>query len=148
LLAACSDTADVLSFVNWSAGGRAFPQNQTAIDLTLTGFTSAYAHYTGVFPTFRVNSYQLMHSGLPALYVRLGDDFSDYTLLLGGDPFPMDVSVIANGGQAEILSRDSPTEIEIRLPGHKASATGFVFARVFTSESRFSNAVPIEIRKD
>jgi hypothetical protein len=148
LLAACSDTANVLSFVNWSAGGKAYPQNQTAIDLMLTGFTSAYAHYTGVFPTFRINSYQLLHNGSPAPYVRVGDDFGDYSLVLSGDSFPPDVTVIANNERAEIVSRGSATEIEIRLPGRKADAQGFGFARVFAAESQFSNAVPIEIRRD
>ena len=58
-------------------GGKAYPQNQTAIDLTLTGFTSAYASYAGVFlPALRINSYQLFHNGVPANYIRVGEDFT------------------------------------------------------------------------
>jgi len=148
LLAACSDTGDVLSFVNWSAGGKAYPQNQTAIDLTLTGFTSAYAHYTGVFPTLRINAYQLLHNGEPANYVRIGENLNEFTLLLSGEPFPPDVTVFASGEQAEILSRASPTEIEIRLPTRRADAPGFIVARVTSPDSRFSNSVPVEIRRE
>ena len=152
LLGACSDLGNVLSFVNWSAAGKAYPQDQTAIDLTLTGFTSAYAHYTGVFPTLRVNSYQLFHNGVPADYVRVGEDFSEFTFILSGEPFPAEITVFANGIQAEILSRASATEIEIRLPAHIADAPGFSFVRVVSSasdsSSRFTNAVPIEIRSE
>jgi hypothetical protein len=152
LLAACSDTGDVLSFVNWSAAGKAYPQNQTAIDLTLTEFTSAYASYTGVFPTLRINSYQLLHQGVPANYVRVGEDFNEFTLLLTGEPFPPEVNVFVIGGQAaeqaEILSRASPTEIEIRLPARIADATGFSRVRVTSPDSRFSNSVPVEIRRE
>jgi hypothetical protein len=148
LLAACSDLGNVLLFVNWSAAGKAYPQDQTAIDLTLTGFTSAYAHYTGVFPTFRVNSYQLLHNGVPADYVRVGEDFGEFTFLMSGEPFPAEITVFAIDRQAEIISRASATEIEIRLPAGMAHAPGFSSVRVFTSESRFSNAVPIEIRSE
>ena len=150
LLAACSDLGNVLSFVNWSAAGKAYPQDQTAIDLTLTGFTSAYAHYTGVFPTLRVNSYQLLHNGVPADYVRVGEDFSEFTFRLSGEPFPAEITVFAIGRQAEILSRASATEIEIRLPAGIADAPGFSSVRVVASDSssRFANAVPIEIRRE
>lgn len=148
LLAACSDTGDVLSFVNWLAGGKVYPQNQTAIDLTLNGFTGAYASYTGVFPTLRINSYQLLHNGVPANYVRIGENFNEFTLLLSGEPFPLDVTVFVNGEQAEILSRASSTEIEIRLPARIADATGYSFVRVTSPDSRFSNSVPIEIRRE
>jgi hypothetical protein len=150
-LAACLQLGVVLYFVNWSAGGKAYPQNQTAIDLTLTGFTSAYAHYTGVFPTLRINSYQLLHNGVQANYVRVGEDFNEFTLLLTGEPFPPEVNVFVIGGQAEqaeILSRASPTEIEIRLPPRRAVAPGFSFVRVTSPDSRFSNSVPIEIRRE
>lgn len=148
VLAACSDTADVLSFVNWSAGGKAYPQNQTAIDLTLTGFTSAYASYTGLLPTLRINSYQLLHNGVPANYVLIGENFNEFNFLMSGEPFPTEVTVFAIGEQAEILSRASPTEIEIRLPARVAYAAGFSFVRVTSPDSRFSNAAPIEIRRE
>jgi hypothetical protein len=150
-LAACSDLGVVLSFVNWSAAGKAYPQDQTAIDLTLTGFTSAYAHYTGVFPTLRINSYQLLHKGVPANYVRIGENFNEFTILLSGEPFPVEVTVFVIGRlaeQAEILSRASPTEIEVRLPARIADAPGFSFVRVTSPDSRFSNSVPIEIRRE
>lgn len=149
-LAACSDLGVVLYFANWSAGGKAYPQDQTAIDLTLTDFTSAYAHYGGVFSTLRIDSYRLLHHGLPANYVRVGENFNEYTFLLSGEPFPAEVNVFVIGGQAEqaeILSRPSPTEIEIRLPARIADATGFSLVRVTSPDSRFSNAVPIEIRR-
>ena len=148
LLAACFVTGNVVSFVNWSAAGKAYPRDQTAIELTLTGFTSAYAHYTGVFPTFRVNSYQLLHNGVAADYVRVGEDFGEFTFFMSGEPFPAEITVFAIDRQAEILSRPSATEIEIRLPSRKADAPGFSAVRVFASESRFSNAVPIEIRRE
>lgn len=147
LLAACSDTANVLTFVNWSAAGKAYPLGQTAIDLTPTSFTSAYAHYTGVLPTLRVDSYALLHNGTVVDYVRVGENFGEFTLLLTGEPLPAEITVFANGGQAEILNRPSVTEIEIRLRTGIAEATGFTFVRVFASDSRFSNAVPIEIRR-
>ena len=72
-------------------------------------------------------------------------------LLLTGEPFSPENSVFVIGGkaeQAEILSRPSPTEIEIRLPARIADATGFSRVRVTSPDSRFSNSVPIEIRRE
>jgi hypothetical protein len=148
LLAACSDLGVVLYFVNWSAGGKVYLPNQTAIDLTLNKFTSAYASHTGVFPTLRINSYQLRRNGEPVDYVGVGENFNEFTLSLSGELFPTEVDVFVNGEPAEILSRASATEIEIRLPARRAAAPGFSFVRVTSPDSRFSNAVPIEIRKD
>ena len=50
--------------------------------------------------------------------------------------------------QAEILSRASPTEIEVRLPARIANAPGFIVVRVTSPDSRFSNSVPIESRRE
>lgn len=147
-LAACFDVGVVVYFRNWSAGGKAYPQDQTALDLTPTGFTSAYAHYGGVFPTLRINSYQLLRNGVLRNYVRVGENLNEFTFLLTGEPFPPDVTVFANGEPAAILSRASPTEIEIRLPARIADAPGFSLVLVTSPDSRFSNAVPIEIRRD
>jgi hypothetical protein len=146
-LPACSDLGVVLYFVNWSAGGKVYPADQTTIDLPLNRFTSAYASYTGVFPTLRIDSYQLRRNGEPVDYVRVGENFNEFTLLLRGEPLPPEVTVSANGEQAEILSRASPTEIEVRLAAHRADAPGFSFVRVTSPDFRFSNAVPIEIRR-
>lgn len=147
LLAACSDTGNVLTFVNWSAAGKAYPQGQTAIDLTPTSFTSAYAHYTGVLPTLRVESYELLHNGVIVDYVRVGENFGEFTFLLTGEAFPPEITVFANGCQTDILNRPSAAEIEIRLPSKVAEAPGFSLVRVVAADSRFSNAVPIEIRR-
>jgi len=71
--------------------------------------------------------------------------------LLTGEPLPpaVDVFVIAEQEeQAEILSRASPTEIEIRLPPRRANAPGFILVRVTSPDSRFSNSVSVEIRRE
>jgi hypothetical protein len=150
-LPACSDLGVVLHFANWSAGGKAYPQNQTAIDLTLAGFTSAYAHYTGVVPTLRINTYHLLHKGIPANYIRVGEEFNEFTLVLTGESFPPGVTVFvinAQAEQAEILGRSNATDIEIRLPPRLAAAPGFTIVRMTSPDSRFSNSVPIEIRRE
>jgi hypothetical protein len=148
LLAACSDLGNVLTFLNWCAAGKAYPRDQNAIELTVTEFTSAYASYGGIFPNLRIDSYQLLRNGVQAAYIRVGEDFGEFTFLLKGEPFPPVVDVFMNGEPAQILSRAIPTEIEIRLPTRKADAPGFSFVRVTSPDSRFSNAAPIEIRKD
>lgn len=82
-------------------------------------------------------------------YVRIGEDFNEFTLLLTSEPFPSEVNVFAIGEkaeQAEILTRASPTEIQIRLPTGRADAPGF--SLVTSPDSRFSNSVPIEIRRE
>ena len=150
-LPACSDLGVVLYFANWSAGGKVYPQNQMAIDLAPTEFTSAYAHYGGGFPTLRINSYQLLLNGVQRSYVRVGEDLNEFTFLLTGEPFPPGINVFVIGEQAEqaeILRRASPAEIEIRLPPRRADTPGFRLVRVTSFDSRFSNAVPIEIRRE
>lgn len=147
-LASCGNLGVVLYFFNWSAGGIAYPENQTAIDLTLNDFTIAVAHYKGVPPTLRVNSYQLLRDGEPAKYVLVGEDFNAYTMQLGGDSFPPEITVFVDGKPAEILSRASASEITLRLPARKAVAPGLIYVLVTSPDSAFSNSVPIEIRKE
>lgn len=145
-LAACSDLGVVIFFANWSAAGKVYPQGQTSIELTLDKFISAYASYTGVFPTLRINTYQLRRNGEPVDYVRVGENVTEFTVYLSSEPLPPEIAVFVNGQRAEVISRPSPTEIEIRLPTLKADAPGYFFVRVTLPDSRFSNAVPIEIR--
>ena len=81
-------------------------------------------------------------------YVRVGENFGDFTFLLSGEAFPAEITVFVIDRQAEILDRPSATEIEIRLPARVADAPGFSLVRVVAPDSRFSNAVPIEIRRE
>jgi len=158
----CFEADTGLYFLNWAAGGKVYPQNQTAIDLTLGGFTSAYASYTGgiSLPTLRINSYQLRRNGEPVDYVPVGENLNEFTFLVSGEPFPpeatvsffppvlsspADYNLLLNGVPAEIFSRADPTQIEVRLPAFVTNAPAFGFVRVRASDSR-SNSVPIEFR--
>jgi hypothetical protein len=163
LVAPCDDVATILYFLNWSAAGMAYPQNQTSIDLTLGRFTSAYAHYRTIppdvsLPTLGINSYQLRRNGEAVDYVPVGENLNDFTFLVSGEPFPPEANVVffppvpdvrfPDGQQAEILSRVTPGEIEVRLPAPAVDAPGFGILLVIAPDSRFSNVVPIEIRNE
>ena len=163
MLLGCFEADTGLYFLNWAAAGRVYPDNQTAIDLTPGGFTSAYASYTGglSLPTLRINSYQLRRNGEPVDYVPVGENLNEFTFLVSGEPFPpeanvaffppvfsspADYNLLLNGLPAEILSRADPTQIDVRLPSFISNAPALGFVRVRASDSR-SNSVPIEFRR-
>jgi hypothetical protein len=146
----CGDTGGLLEFLRWSAGGKVFPDEQAAIDITLDQYTTAVAHYGSRYfmPQLRVNSFQLFRGGEPADFIKRKDEFSNYTIVLNGEMFPADAGVwtsFGNPSMAEII-RLTPNQIEARLPAGRSKKVGVTTVLVLAPGMQ-SNAIPVVVNR-